>query len=598
MSVTMGFIDWHGNKENHYDEVIEFAKMKEIMEAENFGSQMKKKADAEFFGVPEVAALRTSDMLKLLVKEQRAINVLHKNLVRGIDFDEDEKENQFYKDAWLYMVGDFLNQANLDANIKIKLTETFMNQIFNVNNITAVEKHFDCLNSNKVYQKYIEDCFVIKTGRNPVFWQWIGYMDSQNLDKKQGVQLAKLYQLFLAHFAFYLNQIIPNQNIGKLFVEKRAIYAKIIQKSLTDYKDYSEMIEKMENPLYKVVEEPVVEQPVDKKKIFKQLLKYVKIILCNCTLLKDGEEDMITAGYLYTSFNENKIQREKIASIFPYEFNDTVTKNTLPVLSTDEIKFALEEGETLHYLENAIMYRQDVNDEELFRVSRGVLFITNKRVRFETGSKTVDAAIDTIAKVAYYEALPEILQFETEEKIWFVQTAKTDETYQFLKVIMKKIEEPESVPVNMEKVSFDFFEKENMDAYIFGIKSMFDEDMPQQMQDDILLMIKGLENLDKTLQMYPSHEEQAHRFFTYYIPEVMRLIYSFNEYEKAGVSEERMNPVYDRVMKSIHKVSTAAVQRVDEIYKMATMDTMAKADALQKIIGQDGYAEGDKPLKH
>ena len=111
-------------------------------------------------------------------------------------------------------------------------------------------------------------------------------------------------------------------------------------------------------------------------------------------------------------------------------------------------------------------------------------------------------------------------------------------------------------------------------------------------------MIKGLENLDKTLQIYPSHQEQAHRFFTYYIPEVMRLIYSFNEYEKAGVSEERMNPVYDRVMKSIHKVSTAAVQRVDEIYKMATMDTMAKADALQKIIGQDGYAEGDKPLKH
>ena len=166
----MGFIDWHGNKENHYDEVIEFAKMKEIMEAENFGSQMKKKADAEFFEVPEVAALRTSDMLKLLVKEQRAINVLHKNLVRGIEFDEDEKENQFYKDAWLYIVSDFLNQANFDVNIKIKLTETFMNQIFNVNNITAVEKHFGCLNSNKAYQKYMEDCFVIKTGKNPVFW--------------------------------------------------------------------------------------------------------------------------------------------------------------------------------------------------------------------------------------------------------------------------------------------------------------------------------------------------------------------------------------------------------------------------------------------
>ena len=59
-----------------------------------------------------------------------------------------------------------------------------------------------------------------------------------------------------------------------------------------------------------------------------------------------------------------------------------------------------------------------------------------------------------------------------------------------------------------------------------------------------------------------------------------------------------MNPVYDKVMASIHKVTAAAVQRIDEIYQMATMDTMAKADALQNIIGQDGYSEDDSVLKH
>lgn len=597
----MGFIDWHGNKEDRYQEVVEFAKMKEIMESENFGTQAKKKEDIAFFGVPELEQLHTSDVLKLLVKEKMAIDVLHKNLVQKVDFDEDEKESQFYKDMWLFTVCSLIQETTIDLITKIKLADTFVSQIFKIQNETDVVTHFENL-TIKDYLIYLDKGFAFKSGCYPIFWQWVGYMQQFTEDKKQSQQMASLYQLFLRHFAFYLSQLMPEQKIGKVLIEKRSIREQIIQKALANPMDYERLVTFMQNPLYNInaerTPELIVEQPQDKKKIFKQLLKYVKIILCNCTLLKDGEEDMITAGYLYTSFNENKIRREKIASIFPYEFNDTVTKNTLPVLSTDEIKFALEEGETLHYLENAIMYRQDVNDEELFRVSRGVLFITNKRVRFETGSKTVDAAIDTIAKVAYYEALPEILQFETEEKIWFVQTAKTDETYQFLKVIMKKIEEPESAPVNMEKVSLDFFEKENMDAYIFGIESMFDEDMPQQMQDDILLMIKGLENLDKTLQMYPSHEEQAHRFFTYYIPEVMRQIYSFNEYEKAGVSEERMNPVYDRVMKSIHKVSMAAVQRVDEIYKMATMDTMAKADALQKIIGQDGYAVGDKPLKH
>lgn len=39
----MGFIDWHGNKQDQYEDILEFAKMKERMKADNFGSQMKKK---------------------------------------------------------------------------------------------------------------------------------------------------------------------------------------------------------------------------------------------------------------------------------------------------------------------------------------------------------------------------------------------------------------------------------------------------------------------------------------------------------------------------------------------------------------------------
>lgn len=34
------------------------------------------------------------------------------------------------------------------------------------------------------------------------------------------------------------------------------------------------------------------------------------------------------------------------------------------------------------------------------------------------------------------------------------------------------------------------------------------------------------------------------------------------------------------------------------IYQVATMDTIAKANALQKIMGQDGYVKGEGPLKH
>ena len=71
----MGFIDWHGNKQDQYEDILEFAKMKEKMEADNFGSQMKKKADAKFFGVPELLSMESDEILKLLLKEKKGLDL-------------------------------------------------------------------------------------------------------------------------------------------------------------------------------------------------------------------------------------------------------------------------------------------------------------------------------------------------------------------------------------------------------------------------------------------------------------------------------------------------------------------------------------------
>ena len=66
----MGFIDWHGNKEDQYEEVLEFAKMKEKMETDNFGTQMKKKEVAKLFGVPSLVTMQNEEILHLLLKEK------------------------------------------------------------------------------------------------------------------------------------------------------------------------------------------------------------------------------------------------------------------------------------------------------------------------------------------------------------------------------------------------------------------------------------------------------------------------------------------------------------------------------------------------
>ena len=59
-----------------------------------------------------------------------------------------------------------------------------------------------------------------------------------------------------------------------------------------------------------------------------------------------------------------------------------------------------------------------------------------------------------------------------------------------------------------------------------------------------------------------------------------------------------MDKVYNKVMEAIDTVIVAVERKVDSIYQVATMDTVAKANALQKIMGQDGYTKGNGTLKH
>ena len=115
--------------------------------------------------------------------------------------------------------------------------------------------------------------------------------------------------------------------------------------------------------------------------------------------------------------------------------------------------------------------------------------------------------------------------------------------------------------------------------------------MPENLQTDLVEMIRSLEFLDIALKKYPSYKEQSYNFFSYYIPEAVKILYAYNEYEKAGLEEREINPVYEKVVAAIQKLSVAAKQQVVDIYKNAIVDTTARAEALAEILGQDGFVD-------
>jgi len=592
----MGFIDWHGNKEDHYEEVVEFAKENAQWQKDKQEDIRKIRANIRLFGVPELEGVSTNEILKLIIKEKAKLDDLHAKLVKGVAFDEDI-EFQFYNDFWLYWVDHLLEQGALEDEKRIQLLEAILGKAFKVKQKTSADIHLKKIRRNEEYQAYMRKGYELVSGSSTLFWQWLGYLNKQNVDKALAIQFAELFYRFLMHFSFYLNRRIIGQKIGKKLAERRDLNERIIRQSLSDSKSYVEMEKDMRNPLYIVTKEPVVETYEDKKKKFIALLKYANIIIGNCMILGGDEEDMVAAGRLYMKFKEGTLPKKSIASILPDASAYVLQQNRLPVIDADEVKVHLRKNEVLHYIENAILYRQDLYNEEEFRASEGTMFITNERLRFSVGSKEYEMALDDIAKVVLYDVLPDVLALSAKDRQLFFRTADTAQTYHFLKLIMSGAAEMEAEKTNRQKLSIEYFEHGDLEKYVFGIRTMVDAERPEQMITGMLEMADAMESLDKALKKYPAYEEQAHRFFTYYIPEMMRLVFSYNEYEKAGISESQMNPVYDKVIASIQKVRSAALQEVDDIYQMATLETMAKAEALQKIIARDGYADTENILK-
>lgn len=644
----MGFIDWHGNKQDQYEDILEFAKMKEKMESDNFGSQMKKKADAKFFGVPELLSMESDEILKLLLKEKKSMDMLYDILVQHSPSIEQlhidlNMTKQFYDDFLRYSIDTLFLQTKIEEERIHQFVDVILKKIFKVNNAISSEEHYQRMKTCEEYRRYLSRGFELKSGNVTLFWQWIRYLSDLSARKKEGTQFIKLYQRFILHLSYYINQLLPEADVGKRYMERNKVNVETLQKSVTTEINLIRIEEYIRNPIFKIREDEeekrreaeqaaiklaeeteriaaleeirrradeearmrIEQEEAERRrqeelekerrqKKFIRLMKCAKIVLGYYILDIEDENDMITAGRLYSAIKDKKIKLEHMTSIFPPESVQLIEKDTLPVISTDDVKFKLDEREVLHYVEYVSIYKQGT-EEELFETMKGTLFLTNKRIHLESGKKVFSIPYEYLKKAVIYDVMPEIIEFASSNDNYFIRTADTQLTYRIVKMILGYWADPEEQatdePVNMEQLTIGFLEKENMEAYIFGIKSMMDQDMPEQLSSDLKEMIRSLGFFDVALKKYPSYREKSYNFFTYYIPEAVKILFAYNEYEKAGLSAQETNPVYGKVITAIQKLTVAAKQQVVDIYKEAIVDTTARAEALAEILGQDGYVD-------
>lgn len=387
----------------------------------------------------------------------------------------------------------------------------------------------------------------------------------------------------------YLSEVTIENHVEKIC--ETAFYdCRSFEQIIYDYWNYSindDLILDMEKAAMKVDDLAAV---LKKKIMYRKMVRCAKIVVGNYSILGD-DEDMVTVGQLYSKIKQKDISLEQISPILPTEASVMIKEGIIPTIDVKDMNFWMEEDETLHYLENAILYISNEAENNLFSKSYGTIYITGKRIVVQAGNENYEVPFERLSKIVLYEALPEILEIVGNNYLLFIQTANIHQTYEFSKMLIATFEDIQEQPVNMEKFTIDYFVCADLESYIFRLKTLSEYAIADDMRKSMYEMINYLEKMDMTLKKYPSYQYQSERFLSYYIPEVMGLMVSFLEYKKAGVVNPDENSVYSKIMVAINKIAVAAKQQVIDIYNKAIVDTTARAEALTEIMGQDGFVD-------
>lgn len=536
----------------------------------------------------ELQSIDKKGFLILSEAAYKKSKMIYQELIQNID-NEWFDPWQLWKDAWIVEVDRILNNMGIPEAKKKAAGELLVVKILKMLQADEWSMHVERVKDSWRYRRYLRVCFGtgMTSDTRAYFWQWI-----YDMAAKKPEIFHKLLQnymdasLFL-HFYLYLNSY-PKENVWVHQIEKaRAQYHRMEQEFIHGHGKHALTI-RMWNPLY----------PEFRRRRFDPL-KYQKILLVNRTddiIIKETEiEEMIEELYMY--LKETKERQEWLPSIFPAALAEKIRHRELPEFEEASMT-KLEDGEKLHYLDHTVLYiGKRINDNVEFHEYRGTMMVTGKRVLFR-GMDQLDIRLEQILRLIQYDAEPEIIEVITKERKYDFRVSDAGLVYQVMRLLMDKQYDSEFVVQKTVLDYEDLLAKADLETYIFAFKCMETYTLPDGWMEKLKSVTNKLTGLKNTIERYPEREDEIHRFLSYYIPEGIRIVHDFYIYQNSGVEDRIMDKMYEKITASMDTLDAALTKKMQEMYRLETISTIAKADALKQVMEQDGYINDKLQMKH
>ena len=161
---------------------------------------------------------------------------------------------------------------------------------------------------------------------------------------------------------------------------------------------------------------------------------------------------------------------------------------------------------------------------------------------------------------------------------------------------VKPVEEPLVAPPRRPALDADKFEEEmdkgTLSGYTEASKLLVCCELPKEMDGLYQELISRMPVLQDAITKFEGvYQPDMEQFYDYYIPEALQLTSSYLEYLEAGIGDEIISETEEEIIDAVSKLIIAVNDKIDEIYKFASIEIKAKAKALESLMSQDGYVD-------
>lgn len=166
-----------------------------------------------------------------------------------------------------------------------------------------------------------------------------------------------------------------------------------------------------------------------------------------------------------------------------------------------------------------------------------------------------------------------------------------------------KVSSEKEAPVAKSKPALDsaafdkLLNKKEIPAYAECCRMLLKCELPNEMAEIHTNLADRMTILQAAIDKFKNvYQTDMTEFYDYYIPEALELTASYLEYENAGIDREIVERTKEEVFEATRSLLTAVNDKIDEIYKFASMELQAQAKALADMMGQDGYVDSSKKI--